>query len=117
MIYVHFAKSAIRGGWVKPWTELSETEQRHAANLGSVHKARFPDQWHPDRVYIHQLVEGRGLFHLGTVYSNPEWWAYEVEPVLPLGPDPERAGHTATSLTCVRARIVTCLHDPTAPLR
>ena len=111
-IYVHYAKAPIRGEWVIPWNELCEELRALAGHEGRVHADRFPEQWHPDRVYIHELPPGMSVLNIGTTYSGEGCWSYQVEPDPPLERDPERGGHLATSRICPRAQVVGRLHPP-----
>ena len=113
--YVHYAKSPICGDWVLPWDELPDELRVIAGHEGRVHEKRFRDQWRSDRVYVHELPAEHPILNNGTGYSTEKCWAYEVEPVGRLEFDPERGGHLVTSRTCERARVLCCLHCPTAP--
>lgn len=114
MMYVHYAKAPIVGGWVLPWDELPEELRASAGHSGRVHKGRFRGQWRSDRVYIHDRPEGMPLLNNGFGYSTDRAWAYEVEPVPPIEVDPELGGHYPTSRICPKARVLCCLHEPLA---
>jgi hypothetical protein len=110
--YVHYAQAPIVGDWVLPWDELPVNLQGTAGHRARVHEMRFRDQWRSDCVYVHELLVGSLVLNIGTVYSGPDAWIYEVEPTLPLERGPERGGHLATSRICPRARVIRRLHEP-----
>jgi hypothetical protein len=109
-IYVHYAKAPIVGDWVEPWDQLSDDLRASAGHEARVYENRLREQWHSDRVYVHELPEGSPFLNIGTAYSTAEHWVYEVDPAPPLESDPEWGGHLRTSRTCARARVVSCLH-------
>jgi hypothetical protein len=112
MVIVHYAKAPIIGDYVLPWDELPEDLREGAGHLAKVHEAVHRDQWHSYRVYVHRLLSADHIFQLGTTYSTPESYVYEVLPVGFLGPDPERDGHLITSRTCDRSLVLRCLNNP-----
>jgi hypothetical protein len=116
LTYVHYAKAPIVGEWVVPWNQLSDELRARAGHEARVYEKRLREQWHSDRVYVHALPDGGPFLNIGTAYSVAEYWVYEVDPVPPLGSDPEWGGHLPTSRTCARARVVSCLHAPQASL-
>ncbi len=114
-VYVHYAAAPIVGEQVLPWSELPDDLRSIAGHQGKAHDARLDQQYRPDLVYIHELhrsCERWADLAIGTAYATKEAWVYEVEPELPIWPDPERGGHLATSRTCRRARVIRCLHWP-----
>lgn len=112
ILYIHYASRPIEGEWILPWDELPDQLREVVGHQGRVHEGRFREQWRSDRVYVHELRPGGPLLDIGTTYSSRECWAYRVEPVPPLEPDPERGGHLASSRICQRARVLECLHSP-----
>lgn len=114
-IFVHYAAGPLVGEWVLSWADLPDALKAAAGHFGKIHDARRDGQYHPDVVYIHALPSGyerRADLVIGAGYAAESTWVYEVDPDPPIGLDPERDGHLATSRTCRRARVLRCLQGP-----
>jgi len=112
-VYVHYAKYELSGEWLLPWDALPEAVRQTTGNEARVHADRPDPQWRSDRAYVHKLPPGHPLLNIGTTYSDPTSWVYQVEPTPPIELDPERPNnHLPTSRICPKALILNVLWRP-----
>lgn len=99
VLFVHYAKSPIVGGYVVPWDDLAE-ELRAVSGHDPISTARGVAPHEP------------APLNIGTEYSSEKAFIYQVEPIGSLEADPEFGGHLSSSFICHRARVVQLMSAP-----
>lgn len=112
MPFVHWSpKQVAVGDWVVPLAEIGGPSRSFGADYAYAVDRGMYD---PHLVYVLETDELDPWQWFGRFgFTRPEHYMYEVEPEV-LGDDPD-IGHIAmNSRTCLRARVIRCLHTPSA---